>query len=280
MVVFVSVSSAETPDMDQQRELWNEKGPSLLSSEMVFLERIRSQFAETSSLLHPGNGEPVSIENQWALLQEESERKEIQRHPAFPLAGKSVLDAIPNNRRLVYMLKVPKKVVDDKTVNLTIEAQFWCRWERLFEGGDVDEPISRDDLAERILRRVKYARDKKKNIMLALYSPSGWQSDAIDYIAPTGEGSTERFVSPNLSVILLAPTSPGCWYDRTDRRAAFCVPLVQAELPRDVRRRCRSAIQEELLGVSYVTFDGLCSRLPFSREIIQASMRGTSRERM
>ncbi len=242
---------------------------SLLALESAFIERVRSQFAETQELPHPISAKPVPFRGTFEFLREQNEQSAILRHPRY---APEFARNLPLNRSLQYAVKVPKGVLGKKAVSVSVEAKFWFRWEDTFAKGDATRPRSAAELSERLMDAAKRGREQKQPIVLAIFSPSGWTPDAIEYVAPHENSPVAKFASPDVSVILLGPGPDACWLDPTDGRAAFCAPLVRGELPRDTLVRCLAALGAQMEGSRYVTLSAMTEALPFSETVIRAAM--------
>jgi excisionase family DNA binding protein len=230
---------------EEQREKRTSRWNELLSLESAFIERVKSQFAETESLPHPSKDDLVSFAGCWTFLEEKSEEAKIIQHPQFSLDPSTLRSVCPVNRSLLYQIKIPRGVVGRSSQTIDMEICFWNRWEDLLENPHSSSPRTKTELTTLLNDKLSLLQKQKKQMVLALFSPSGWESDAIGYVVIQENQTQMRFASPLLSVILLGPSSGECWYESTDARASLCAPLLQRDLPREAVRRCCQELRRE-----------------------------------
>ncbi|MCX7020585.1 MAG: S8 family serine peptidase [Candidatus Sumerlaeota bacterium] len=275
----------------------------LAAAESAFLERVRAQFAETKELYHPVTGEPAAFTKAWKLTGETSSdtqlMKVFKKHPRL-LKG---LSSVPGNRELAYSIAPNKSTADIAQGALVVLVRFLSRAVRDLLGADEEllsklfdvknggagqsgaesltsrHPWSMTELSNLLAAEAAEARRKKRFEVLALFSPDGWDDEAIAMICAAGNGkSGSRFASPNLSVILLGPNVPDCRFNPSVARAALVAPLFSPELPSERLAQCANAVDSQLVGAKYVTLDSLMSILPFPKGLIRAAMESLTKK--
>jgi len=241
------------------------------NQEAVFLAKIQTQFSDLDILYHPRTEKPVFLKENWKLIEESNDESSAPSH-----LSPDQKENIPLNCSTIYEVNLPKgtSFLPDNAASVLIEAKFCFNWEKFHIGEDgnpVNMPWMKNELLSMLTSKSKSAQKKDKFILLALFSPSGWNSEAIQTIE--GEG---KFASPNLSIILI--TESCLHFDKGDNLPTFFAPLFGDELLKDWSKNIKAAIEKALLKDEYIFFEDLRSALPYPSPAIRMAILDIARE--
>jgi hypothetical protein len=254
----------------------------LKNQESVFLERIRAQFSDLNVLYHPLTEEPVFLGKNWKFVRESSEESRILSRLGTqrPLTLNQKKD-IPLNRSITYVVNFPKGDLFGNFRSAWVEAKYWFNWNTFFLNREWNRPRSKTELlsflADLLKSWQKEESFKGESLVVeALFSPSGWEEDAVQSIEGSDNEGKCRFVSPNMAVILVSDDCIS--FDKQNPLAVFLAPIFERELLRDRRSNCEKAISNALIGVQYVSLEGLVEALPFyPKPLIRETMAGMAK---
>jgi hypothetical protein len=232
------------------------------NQEDVFLERIRAQFSDLNVLYHPLTEEPVSLGKSWEFVGESGEAGWISAR--LPLDQRKI---VPLNRSVTYAINFPNRcdILPRNLRGVFVEAKYWFNWDMFFLKREWNIPRSKMELLSFLAGQLKSWQKKESCLVLALFSPSGWEGESIQSI----EGK-DRFVSPNLITVLVS--DEGVYFDRKNPLAVFLAPIFERELLRDRRKNCEQAIENSLIGVHHVSLEGLTQDLSYPKSLIREVM--------
>ena len=229
------------------------------AQEVIFFERLKTEFSDLSAgenLYHPRTENPVSLKGK--LVKEGHEESLIP----FNLIERK--EKLPSNRYAVYSINLPKgDICPHGMTSVLVEAR--C----LFWGNSPEEgifkPKSKHELLALLDSKARINQRQGTFTVLGLFSPTGWDEEAAQSVC-----GKERFISPNLAPILISDSVLN--FDKDSVLSAFFAQFFNFELLRDRVKNCKEAIENELIGVQYVSLENLRSNLRYPATFIEKVM--------
>ena len=172
---------------------------------------------------------------------------------------RKTLATTPRNVRCRYTLQVDPP--------FAIEARTLAHLEAFGRDGSDSQPAVLDDLMVAIDEYEEQLRKRAMTIVAGLASPTGWEAEAIGYIANSERGDGYR--NRNILLILIDLRNEGVFYDEHDATARGFAGLFEMATDRENGATLRAHLLAELDGRSGLLISETAQSLNVAPELLE-----------
>jgi len=173
---------------------------------------------------------------------------------------------------------VPKaKLFGKEQLPLVLTGKVIVRLERFVEKGSDDEAISLSDLNVILSKESDLANRSRYELVLGLFSPTGWMEDAKRFIAndQPGTGWASSYVYP----VLIGPEVTELAWDKKNEKVKSCIQYFSGLTTQERSRVCKEKIEREILVQDFANLERIAKTEDFDIGFVKKIAESLSNER-
>lgn len=174
--------------------------------EQNFINRFQEKVESVETIRHPATSQLLPVRNWKDVLVVEEDRAALMQALNSAFLDRKTLATTPRNVRCRYTLEIDPP--------FAVEARSLAHLETFSHAGADDQPATLEDLMVAIDEYEEQLHKHKLTIVAGLGSPTGWDAEAVAYIANTGRGDSYR--NRNIMLILVDLRSEAVYCDEHD----------------------------------------------------------------
>ncbi len=238
--------------------------------ELNYLNRIQARIAQIETLIHPQDGELITVKD-WEHFKElGDERAEVLR-----LKGRVLLDTrdtveYPMNAWLSYHIPAEKK---NKSLPLEINVKVLSHLQTMVEDGFDSQPLTDEDLSAYLVKLDQYMKNEPTFRITVLAATTGWDEAAAAVIAP--KTATPAFAHPRMLIYLFDLETNTLIYSDKDIRLGQYAELFKPLLISEEAIEAQNDIERLLYqsGHGSLTVQDALKLLPYSEQVIKEAFK-------
>ncbi len=231
--------------------------------EQNFINRFQEKVESVETIRHPVTGQLLPVRNWKETVTVEEDRAALMQAMNSAFLDRKTLATTPRNVRCRYTLAVEPPFAIEARVLAHLEA--FCR-----HGAD-DQPATLEDLMVAIDEYEEELRQRKLTVVAGLASPTGWDAEAISYIANSGRGNSYR--NRNVMLILVDLRNEAVFCDEQDAVVRGFGGLYELATDLENIAMLRAQLLAELDGRSGLILADTAQALGVTPELLEEAAR-------
>ncbi len=197
--------------------------------EEQFISRLRANLSDLAGGIQLREGDGIAI---------------LRKLTNNQLLRNELCARYPLGKELGLRLAPVKKLFGESLPGVQLAGKVVLRYDLLVADGGYDEPMGQGDLHTLLKEREQSLGMANEALILGLYSPTGWNQGARDYVVndPPGSGWPGGRVLP----ILIGPDITSLVWDRKQELILRHVPIFSGLTRQEREAACRDAMVHEL----------------------------------
>jgi hypothetical protein len=210
--------------------------------ELHFISRFDRKVQAIVTLQNPVTGRTLTGLRWHELRHSESEEAKLMSLLGVSFLARDILEQVPTNLRVWYEVRESGQGETALGATLILEARVVSRLAEYVREGFDTRPLGLEELTGLLNEYLRTAERTRTAYVVGLASPTGWEPQALDFVASSQVG--KAFSHPLVMVCLIDLPQMSLSYDENDQRlrgfvAIFRPLLFEEEVQlamEDVRR--------------------------------------------